>query len=41
MFLLVLGGCGYKANPYIKEDTPKSDKNVEFIIQDTNNKSGR
>ncbi|MEO1953747.1 MAG: hypothetical protein ABGW74_03480 [Campylobacterales bacterium] len=35
MILTMLGfsGCGYKANPYYKEDTPKSDENVKFIIK--------
>lgn len=36
IFLLVLGGCGYKAAPYYKKDAPKGDKNVEFIIKDKN-----
>jgi len=35
MILTMLGfsGCGYKANPYYEEDTPKSDENVKFIIK--------
>jgi len=41
MFLLVLGGCGYKANPYYEEDKAKTDENVKFIIQDQNIKSGK
>jgi len=37
MFLLVLDGCGYKAAPFYKKDTPpKGDNNVEFIIKDKN-----
>ena len=43
MFLLVLSGCGYKANPYYEREAPQSDENVEFIIknQDDNNESGK
>jgi len=33
IFLLSLNGCGYKAAPYYQEVVPKSDKNVEFILQ--------
>ncbi|MEA2099105.1 MAG: hypothetical protein U9P72_03150 [Campylobacterota bacterium] len=33
MFLLVLSGCGYKANPYYEEDMSIEDKNVKFIIK--------
>ena len=42
MFLLVLSGCGYKANPYYQEAAPESDENVEFIIkkQDLNSENG-
>lgn len=39
MFLLVLGGCGYKANPYYTENKKTDDKNVKFIIQNQENKS--
>lgn len=39
MFLLVLGGCGYKANPYYIENKKTDDKNVKFIIQNQENKS--
>jgi len=28
-----MSGCGYKAPPYIKQEAPKSDANVKFIIQ--------
>jgi len=43
-FLLSLNACGYKAPPYYEEDVPKSDTNVEFILQkksfsDENNES--
>ena len=31
--MLSFSGCGYKANPYYEENTPKSDKNVDFIIK--------
>jgi len=33
-----LSGCGYKANPYNKEDAVMEDKNIKFIIKnsDTN-----
>ena len=34
MFLLGLSGCGYKANPFYEEDTPKSDENIEFHIKE-------
>ncbi len=33
-FLLSLNGCGYKKAPYYQESIPKSDDNVEFIIED-------
>ena len=33
MFLLSVSACGYKAAPFYSEDVPKSDENVEFIIQ--------
>jgi len=33
IFLLGLGGCGYKAAPYYEEDAPAGDENVEFILQ--------
>jgi len=36
MFLLVLSGCGYKAAPFYKQDAPKGDENVKFIIKDNN-----
>jgi len=40
MFLLVLSGCGHKANPYYEEKASMEDKNVKFIIKDDNiNKS--
>ena len=32
-FLLSVSGCGYKKNPYYQEKAPKSDKNIEFILQ--------
>ena len=32
--LLFMSGCGYKAPPYIQQETPKSDENVKFIIQE-------
>jgi len=28
-----MGGCGYKAPPYYKQEAPKEDKNVKFIIK--------
>jgi hypothetical protein len=34
MFALSLNGCGYKKAPYYKEEAPKGDKNVEFIIKE-------
>ena len=37
MFLLGLGGCGYKADPYYESDTNMNDNNVKFIVTDTNN----
>ena len=33
MFLLGLSGCGYKADPFYKEDTVKNDDNIEFKIK--------
>jgi len=36
MFLLGLNGCGYKDAPFYKKNAPKGDKNVKFIIKDTN-----
>ena len=41
MFLLVLGGCGYKADPYYIDNENTDDKNVKFIIQNQENKSGK
>ena len=43
VFLLVLSGCGYKANPYYQKEAPAGDENVEFIIenQNENNESGK
>jgi len=35
VFLLSLSACGYKDAPFYGEDTPASDENVEFIIQNT------
>jgi len=32
-FVLVLGGCGYKADPYYEDEVPQGDKNVEFHIK--------
>jgi len=32
-FLLSLGGCGYKANPYYQKSAPEGDENVEFILK--------
>jgi len=32
----VLSGCGYKAAPFYKKETPKSDENVKFILKDNN-----
>ena len=32
-FLLSLGGCGYKANPYYQKVAPKGDDNVKFILE--------
>ena len=32
MFLLVLSGCGYKADPFYIDNTKIEDKNVKFII---------
>jgi predicted small lipoprotein YifL len=29
-----MSGCGYKAPPYIKQEAPKGDKNVKFIIKE-------
>lgn len=29
-----VSGCGYKAPPYIKQQTPKSDDNVKFIMEE-------
>lgn len=34
MFLLGLGGCGYKADPFYTQDAPEGDENVEFIIKE-------
>jgi len=36
MFLLVLGGCGYKADPYYNDEV-KKDNSVKFIVKDINN----
>jgi len=36
VFLLGLSGCGYKADPYYEEDTPKGDENIEFHLKKTN-----
>jgi len=36
IFLLGLGGCGYKAAPFYKKNAPKGDKDVRFILKDTN-----
>jgi len=33
MFLLVLSGCGYKANPHYEENIVIEDKNIKFIIK--------
>jgi len=33
MFLLVLSGCGYKANPYYEKNVIVEDKNIKFIIK--------
>jgi len=35
VFLLGLSGCGYKKAPYYEEESPSGDKNVEFIIKNT------
>lgn len=32
-FLLSFHACGYKAAPMYEEEAPKSDANVEFILQ--------
>jgi len=32
MFLLVLSGCGYKADPYYIDNKKTDDKNIKFII---------
>lgn len=34
MFALSLNGCGYKKAPYYKEEAPKGDDNVKFIIKE-------
>ncbi len=34
MFVLSLNGCGYKAPPYLEEEVPVGDENVEFIIKE-------
>ena len=34
MFVLSFSGCGYKANPYLDQEAPEGDENVEFIIKE-------
>ena len=41
MFLLVLSGCGYKANPYYINNEKTDDKNVKFIIKNQENRIGK
>ena len=31
--MLSFSGCGYKAPPYLMEEAPAGDENVEFIIK--------
>ena len=39
IFFLSVSACGYKAAPFYSEDTPVSDKNVEFILQKKSSES--
>ena len=34
IFMLSVNGCGYKKAPYYKEEAPKGDENVKFIIKE-------
>jgi len=32
-FLLSVSGCGYKKDPFYQKEAPKSDENIEFILE--------
>ena len=34
VFMLSFNGCGYKASPYLEQEAPQGDENVEFIIKE-------
>jgi len=34
VFVLSFSGCGYKASPYLDQEPPEGDENIEFIIKE-------